>query len=76
VSLILVVAPCSGADKKLVGTTIGHADRDRLNQTEPYLMFFPTSGHKDNLYKEDLMALKPDVVISSVDYVNANEVSK
>ena len=65
-----------GADRKLVGTTLGPADKDRLNITEPYLISLPSAGHKDNLNKEELMLLKPDVVISSVDYVNANDVSK
>jgi len=65
-----------GADKKLVGTTMGPADRERLNLIEPYLMSLPSAGHKDNLNKEELMLLKPDIVISSVDYINANEVSE
>lgn len=62
-----------GADTHLVGTTFGPGNADILKTVEPYLMSLPTAGHKDNLNKEQLMVLDPQVVISTVDYPNANE---
>lgn len=62
-----------GADTSLVGTTFGPGNEENLKVVEPYLSSLPTAGHKDNLNKEELMVLKPEVVISTVDYPNANE---
>ena len=62
-----------GADTQLVGTTFGPGNVDVLKTVEPYLSSLPTAGHKDNLNKEQLMVLEPQVVISTVDYPNANE---
>ena len=61
------------ADTQLAGTCIGPANRNRVNVTEKTLASLPNAGCKDNLNIETLFTLKPDVVISSVDYAKAND---
>ncbi|MDD1729798.1 MAG: ABC transporter substrate-binding protein [Methanospirillum sp.] len=65
-----------GADDRLIATQHGPSDAEKLKKYTPYLASLPSAGHKDDLNKEEVVALKPEVVISSIDYVNANEVSK
>lgn len=62
-----------GADNKLVATCIGPHDNDVLNKTEPYLGSLPNGGCKDWVNVEQIMAYKPDVVISTAGYKQANE---
>ena len=65
-----------GADDRLIATQHGPSDAEKLKKYTPYLASLPSAGHKDDINKEEVVALKPEVVISSIDYVNANEVSK
>lgn len=65
-----------GADKDLVATTFGPSNKDVLNVTEPYLMSLPSVGHKDNLNSEEVLKLKPDLVITSIDYPKSMVISE
>ena len=65
-----------GVDDRLIATQLGPSNAEMVKKYEPYLASLPSAGHKDNLNKEEVVSLRPEVVISSVDYVNANEVSK
>ena len=62
-----------GADDKLVGTCIGPANRDLVNLTEKYLGSLPSAGCKTKVNLEQLLALKPDLVISDKAYTQVNE---
>lgn len=62
-----------GADDKLVGTCIGPANRNLVNVTEPTLAALPSAGCKTNVNLEQLLALKPDLVISDKNYEKVNE---
>ena len=79
VSRVVTVDPFSsqfiyviGADDKLVGTCIGPANRELVNTTQPRLGSLPSAGCKTNVNLEELMRLKPDLVISSIDYSTIN----
>lgn len=61
-----------GADDRLVGTCIGPANRDLVNKTQPTLGSLPSPGCKTNVNLEELMKLKPELVISSIDYTSIN----
>jgi iron complex transport system substrate-binding protein len=65
-----------GAEDRLIATQLGPSNAEMVKKYEPYLAALPSAGHKDNLNKEEVARLKPEVVISSIDYVNANEVSQ
>ncbi len=65
-----------GADDRLIATQHGPSDAEKLKQYTPYLASLPSAGHKDDVNKEELVRLNPQVVISSIDYINANEVSR
>ncbi len=65
-----------GADDRVIANQHGPSDAEKLKQYTPYLASLPSAGHKDDVNKEELVRLNPQVVISSIDYVNANEVSK
>jgi iron complex transport system substrate-binding protein len=62
-----------GADNKLVGTCIGPANRDLVNVTQPTLAALPSAGCKTKVNLEQLLALKPDLVISDKAYTTINE---
>jgi iron complex transport system substrate-binding protein len=62
-----------GADDKLVGTCIGPANRNLVNVTEPSLAALPSAGCKTNVNLEQLLSLKPDLVISDKNYDKVNE---
>jgi len=62
-----------GADDKLVGTCIGPANRTLVNITEKSLGSLPNAGCKTNVNLEQLLALKPDLVISDKSYTKVNE---
>ena len=62
-----------GADDKLVGTCIGPANRDLVNATEKSLGALPSAGCKTNVNIEQLLSLKPDLVISDKSYTKVNE---
>ncbi len=65
-----------GAEDRIIANQAGPSDAEKLKKYTPYLASLPSIGHKDNLNKEELVKINPEVVISSIDYVNANEVSK
>jgi len=65
-----------GADEQIIANQHGPSDPEKLEQYTPYLASLPSIGHKDDLNKEELVKINPEVVISSIDYVNANDVSK
>lgn len=62
-----------GGDEKLVGTCIGPANRNLVNVTEPFLASLPSAGCKTSVNLEQLLALKPDLVISDKLYTQVNE---
>jgi len=62
-----------GADNKLAGTCVGPADRKKVNETENNLGKLPNAGCKTNVNLEQLIALKPDLVISDKAYTKVNE---
>ena len=62
-----------GADDKLVGTCIGPANRNLVNVTEKSLASLPSAGCKTNVNVEQVLTLKPDLVISDKSYTKANE---
>mgnify|MGYP001767619225 CR=1 FL=1 len=62
-----------GADEKLVATCIGPANRDLVNATEKHLGSLPSAGCKTNINIEQLLSLKPDLVISDKTYTQVNE---
>jgi iron complex transport system substrate-binding protein len=62
-----------GASDKLVGTCIGPSDRSVVNTTEPELASLPSAGCKTNVNIEQLLALKPELVISSDTYTASND---
>ncbi|PWR71349.1 hypothetical protein DK846_10815 [Methanospirillum lacunae] len=62
-----------GADNKLVGTCVGPADRNKVNETENNLGKLPNAGCKTNVNLEQLIALKPELVISDKAYSKVNE---
>jgi len=62
-----------GADDKLVATCIGPANRDLVNATEKHLASLPSAGCKTNINIEELLSLKPDLVISDKLYTQVNE---
>lgn len=65
-----------GAENKLIATQLGPSNKEVVKKVQPSLASLPSAGHKDNINKEELMRLNPEVVISSVDYINDNEVLK
>lgn len=62
-----------GASDKLVGTCIGPSDKSVVNTTEPELASLPSAGCKTNVNIEQLLALKPELVISSDTYTESND---
>ncbi|HWQ66558.1 MAG TPA: ABC transporter substrate-binding protein [Methanospirillum sp.] len=62
-----------GADDKLVGTCIGPANRDLVNVTEPTLGSLPSAGCKTKVNLEQLLTLKPELVISDQSYGQVND---
>ncbi|MFH0968476.1 MAG: ABC transporter substrate-binding protein [Methanobacteriota archaeon] len=62
-----------GADDKLVGTCIGPANRDLVNVTEPSLASLPSAGCKTSINLEQLLTLKPELVISDQSYGQVND---
>jgi iron complex transport system substrate-binding protein len=62
-----------GSSDKLVGTCIGPSDKSVVNKTEPELASLPSAGCKTNVNIEQLLALKPELVISSDTYNASND---